>query len=197
MSPITVGFPIHYMIWHRNKVIHSFISFSVSCFHFILLFLWRVTHNTGQLKDLSSMVTSLYRFCQKTLQTTSRPGDLEYWMQRYDYLAHSHALRIYDWRNKFCFLEEVIFFSLVLGIMLLIPIVILTQNQPYIISFSNCWFASLSLPRRSQLCSIYSSLDGPTVTRAQILRKYSTCWPLYSRLSNKPEMVSLFFSAGE
>lgn len=49
-------------------------------------------------------------------------------------------------------------------------------------------FTVLSGQENSQLCSTYTSLDGPTLTRAQILRKYSTCCLLYNSLSNKQEM---------
>ena len=58
-------------------------------------------------------------------------------------------------------------------------------------------FTIFSVQENSYLCSTYTSMDGPNLTRAQILRKYSTCWLLYNSLNNKQEMVSLFFSAGE
>jgi len=58
-------------------------------------------------------------------------------------------------------------------------------------------FTILSDQENNQLYSTYTSLDGPTLSRAQILRKYSTCWLLYNGPSNKQEMALLFFSAGE
>ena len=48
-----------------------------------LLFFFRFTRNTGQARDLPSMVKSLSSFCPKKLQTISLPEDSASRMQRY------------------------------------------------------------------------------------------------------------------
>ena len=66
--------------YHHITYIWLFVSRII---HVTLLFFFRVTHNTGQARDLPSMVKSLSSFCPKKLQTISLPEDSASRMQRY------------------------------------------------------------------------------------------------------------------